>query len=683
MNTRLALDLIRLNRLPAVVKFADLVSNYDLVAHSIASLALQRADMPKGPIKAMFTTLQDMEHVCRTAFGDSTESYGGEIWAIPLKPPPQGLGQGNGAAPTIWALVSTPLLDSLRKEGHGLVFKCNISQESFHLVGYAFVDDTTLVSVAPSPDWSTGQVMQRAQEALDIYVGGVAATGGTVHPVKTKWYLVEFKFDKSGRLHYVDNEARLTVSTRHGRQEIERLPTSAASRILGVHLAPDGNQRDQVLAMRRKTETWADRVRSGHIQRQDAWHYLQTTIKRSLLYPLLATTLTEKDCVHIEAPALEAALQACGMPSNMPREVVYGPERYLGLNHGSIYHTQGAKHIQALMDFGETATITGHQIRALIEGHKVELGVGGTLFENDWSRFHCCVTSTWVSDTWRYLWQQGIRLVERTPTLSLQRESDCFIMECFAMQGYSPEKLDRLNRCRRHLQVVTLSDITTGDGTTVLAGALAGIKSFNQHDDLGWPLQPSPARRLWQEWRRAMEETFRLDKHDRLPLLRRLGPWLPSAKMPSAILVESEVRLYVKEDGNWTVHARQQRRGRSSSNTFRRTEMTVPEPPTGSEATNYSRKGSTIFLTGSAPRAEVEENNEQAPSSFLSRCLLSRPEIRWALEACNVDDDGRYVAAAIKSGTAIAVSDGSFKDAMGSAAFVIEGTKWRYGHVAP
>ena len=172
---------------------------------------------------------------------------------------------------------------------------------------------------------------------------------------------------KNGKVSYVENDAELTVETRSGRKPIERLPVSSASRILGVHLAPNGSQEAQIRAMRDKTVAWADRIRSGHIQQRDAWHYLQSTIKRTLLYPLLATTLSEDDCRRVEAPALEAGLQAAGMPSNMPRDVVFGPEKYLGLDHGSLHHTQGAKHIQAILDFGKTNTITGHQIRALIE----------------------------------------------------------------------------------------------------------------------------------------------------------------------------------------------------------------------------------------------------------------------------------------------------------------------------
>eukprot|EP00957_Ditylum_brightwellii_P204348 15338837-Ditylum_brightwellii.AAC.1 len=99
LNTRLYYDYVLLERTPATSTFIDLDSNYDLVAHSIASLALQWVNTPKAPIQCTFTTLQDMVHTVRTAYGDSIESYGGDLWALPCSPPPQGLGQGNGAAP--------------------------------------------------------------------------------------------------------------------------------------------------------------------------------------------------------------------------------------------------------------------------------------------------------------------------------------------------------------------------------------------------------------------------------------------------------------------------------------------------------------------------------------------------------------------------------------------------------
>ena len=129
----------------------DLISNYDLVVHNIASLCLQRDNVPKYPIKFTFTTPQDMEHSVRTFFGDSEPSYRGDKWDVPLKYPPQGLGKLNGAALDVWAVVSTLMINCLRNAGHRAALKCCMSVETFKIVGYCFVDDSTIIKVSPSP----------------------------------------------------------------------------------------------------------------------------------------------------------------------------------------------------------------------------------------------------------------------------------------------------------------------------------------------------------------------------------------------------------------------------------------------------------------------------------------------------------------------------------------------------
>ena len=93
--------------------FIDLVSNYDITVHRIALLSMQQANTPKEPIMCTFTTLQNMEHSVRTSFGESDTTYVGDKWALPLKRPTQGLGQGNGAAPEIWSIARTPILKCL------------------------------------------------------------------------------------------------------------------------------------------------------------------------------------------------------------------------------------------------------------------------------------------------------------------------------------------------------------------------------------------------------------------------------------------------------------------------------------------------------------------------------------------------------------------------------------------
>ena len=90
---------------------------------------------------------------------------------------------------------------------------------------------------------------------------------------KNSWYLMEFEWDQHGKWKLVNNEAELYINTKEGRRKINWLPTETASRILGVWLTPNGCNKRQVEELKKTTSNWADRVRSGHIRKEDAWFY--------------------------------------------------------------------------------------------------------------------------------------------------------------------------------------------------------------------------------------------------------------------------------------------------------------------------------------------------------------------------------------------------------------------------
>ena len=128
----------------------------------------------------MFSTLQNLEHTIRTAYGDSDRSYGGDLWVVPIpglawgnknEGPMSGLGQGNGAAPAGWAVISTPVLEVMRKEGCYTVFKALVSDDEIKFVGFAFVDDTDLLRVGTSVEDTFEDVAQYMQEGLDLWEG--------------------------------------------------------------------------------------------------------------------------------------------------------------------------------------------------------------------------------------------------------------------------------------------------------------------------------------------------------------------------------------------------------------------------------------------------------------------------------------------------------------------------------
>jgi hypothetical protein len=136
----------------------------------------------------MFATIQNLEHYVRTVFGESSRGFR-QQGKIPIV----GVGQGNGAGPQIWALVSTPVLNMLRAEGLGATFLAAMTQLTTSLVGFAFVDDTDLVT--SGPDMSLDEVKSRIQQSLTAWEGGIRATGGAIKPKKSHWYLIDFDWD--------------------------------------------------------------------------------------------------------------------------------------------------------------------------------------------------------------------------------------------------------------------------------------------------------------------------------------------------------------------------------------------------------------------------------------------------------------------------------------------------------
>jgi hypothetical protein len=129
----------------------------------------------------MTSTLQDMKHKICTAFGDSTDSDGGEAWTMPL--PPQGIYQGNGEGPMAWLIISSNLLDI----GFGTFFKAAISGDTLRIAGFSYVDDTDLTQSTTPMATTAEEVLEKIQEGLNTWEGLVRASGGALSNDRSCW----------------------------------------------------------------------------------------------------------------------------------------------------------------------------------------------------------------------------------------------------------------------------------------------------------------------------------------------------------------------------------------------------------------------------------------------------------------------------------------------------------------
>eukprot|EP00957_Ditylum_brightwellii_P139379 10622247-Ditylum_brightwellii.AAC.1 len=60
------------------------------------------------------------------------------------------------------------------------------------------------------------------------------------------------------------------INTNKGKLPIHCLVPSNASRILGIWLAPDGNNKTQVAELKKVVANWMDIVQPGHLCKEDA-----------------------------------------------------------------------------------------------------------------------------------------------------------------------------------------------------------------------------------------------------------------------------------------------------------------------------------------------------------------------------------------------------------------------------
>jgi len=199
-----------------------------------------------------------------------------------------------------------------------------VGAQFFKFVGYAFVDDTDVIQSVLSE--TPAQAIAKLQEAIDTWEFSLKDTCGALAPEKKVWWLVSFVWNGSSWQYasIQDSPGELQVNDiSDSRKTIKRLAAHEAYETLGVFLAPNGNSQAQFEKMRKAVASWVDGLRTGIISKDEVWLALQSTILRTLYYPLPALRLTKAQCKAIMSPPLQYCLPALGICRNFPRLLVF------------------------------------------------------------------------------------------------------------------------------------------------------------------------------------------------------------------------------------------------------------------------------------------------------------------------------------------------------------------------
>ena len=664
LHKRITYDIMRQLKQSGLLCSNDAKSCYDRILHSVASLAYQRIGIPSQPVESMLKCIQDMNHRIRTSFGISKESMS----KLNTLSPFQGILQGNGASPTTWVLISVPLLNMLRAQGHGAKFMSPMSKEITHIVGFAFVDDTDLITFDMFDNEKSWEDLSSCmQDAINRWEGGLKTSGGAIVPSKSWIYPIDFKFDNKGMYHYKtlnEIDPSFTVlDKKNVQQQLCCYEASIGKETLGVFLAPDGNNKAALKSLEDKAKKWRDSIKAGHLSPTLAWHAANTTIMKSLEYSLPALTLSYKECNRIMKIVKQGLLNSSRVSISIPSSVVYGPKDEGGFQLNHLYVTQGLMHIEKFYSFSNSNTITGKLIRVSLELSVLEIGIGRDIFSLDYGKFNMLLSDCWIKSIWKFTYDNNINIVDRITKYPLpSREGDVFIMEVFQHQGYSKEKLQILNRCRIYLQVLTLSDIMTGKGNSFTC-SFKCKRDHQKHNNFNWPKQPEPSTAMKKIWSAALRKTFGLKAGI---IEHNLGPWLHSdTSYWIWFFHPMSTSLFQRFGLIWKVWKRETTRGRfGATSKFKFYTHATRLPISCQRATVTIWSHNRVTYTGSS----THSNN-----STINTCNNISPS-HLPLEISGDTLDSPLLLEALQQGKVFAVCDGSFlrEHKIGTAGWIIE-----------
>ena len=664
LHKTLTYDIMRQSKRPGALCSNDAKSCYDRILHSIVSLAYRRLGVAQPPVQCMVESIQNMNHHIKTSQGVSKVTLSKRNTLVPY----QGILQGNGAAPTTWVIISTPLLNMLRVAGNGAKFESPLSHENTHIVGFAFVDDTDLVSfdmTNEDVDWNT--VGQSMQEAIDWWEGGLKSTGGAIVPEKSWVYSIDFNFDNHGNAEYKhpeDIQSRFTVLDKDGaRVDLNSVPCSQGKETLGVVLAPDGNSEDGYKMLMKKAKQWTAHMKAGHLVPSLTWMATTTTIMKGLEYPLPAMTLTEKQCAKIMTIIKQGLLPKAQISKGIPDAVLYGPIEAggMGLNH--LYHTQGLLHINKFIKHIASPSITGKLLQVTVELAQLEIGIGRQLLSLDYNLFECLLENSWIKSLWKFVFDNNITIINRITMIPLpQREGDVFLMEAFQAQGYTRRQLQMLNNCRKFLKVMTLADIITGSGDALTEHYLCQ-REEKCRNSYTWPKQPAPTTTMKKFWKKAVRKTFGLKQGK---LSYQLGRWLHDQNGSWEWFYDPITRnIYQQVNTQWRLWQRDSSRGRQGpTSKYKFHSNCIAQPRRCQKATVSHFSHNRVMLTGYA----------ECISSSVTHITNHISPTEFPIKIKHADLDVERLKEALQENNVQIVCDGSYfpEEKQGAAAWIIE-----------
>jgi hypothetical protein len=230
--------------------------------------------------------------------------------------------------------------------------------------------------------------------------------------------------------------------------------------------------------------------------------------------------------------------------------------------------------------------------------------------------------------------------------------------------------LYKFNTCRIHLQVMTIADITEGNGECITLNAWNGVRAIPHNSRYKWAVQPRPPATFWSVWKRVLAQLCGRERR----LIQPLGNWTDDGCEHWIWWYDASTEtLFRCSDGiSYRYLDKSARPTRLAQWRFNEQIFETAEVPASATPCTVVKQGQFLLFQGTSSRQNIPIPNR--PLSFFHsfwEYLASESTNAWVFERIQTQGSLESIVQSIRTGTCSCVTDGSYKDHHGTAAWKI------------